>query len=183
MNILKKALLSLVCVAALASSTTASAFVVTDAIVKSPNQLVFPFIGYSYSHDITDNGYMPGVNRLISAVLDLRLTDLLLDESWVVTLGSGQSQTGKHIPDFTFNSGSGGTHVHFDLDAASLADLAADGKINVSLRTDGFFSSSYFLADSTLTAQVPEPLTIALMGIGFLGIGVTQRKSAKKNAA
>jgi hypothetical protein len=182
MNILKKALFSLVCVSAFASSA-ASAFVVTDTIIKNPDQLVLPILGYSYTHNITDDGYTPGVNRLLSAVLKIRLTDILLDESYVVTLGSGQSESGSHIQDFTFNQPTGGATVTFTLNTASLADLAADGKIDVSLRTSGFFSSSYFLADSTLTAQVPEPLTIALLGIGLLGIGAAQRKSGKKNAA
>ena len=181
MNILKKALFSLVCVAALGSSMTANAFVVTDTIVKNPDQVVLPIIGYSYTHDISDNSYTPGANRLLSAVLNIRLTDFFLNESYVVTLGSGQSQSGSNVPDFTVNQPTGGTFVHFDLNAASLADLAADGKINVFLQTNGIFSSSFFLADSTLTAQVPEPLTIALMGIGFLGIGAARRTSFKKN--
>ena len=182
MNILKKALLSLVCVAALGSST-ANAFEVKDIIVKNPDQLVLPIIGYSYTHNITDNGFTVGSNRLLSAVIDIRLTDLILNEAYTVTLGSGQFEQGSNIPDFTFNSVAGGDWVHFDLGQAALADLALDGKIDVFLRTRGVLSSSFYLAESTLTAQVPEPLTLGLMGIGLFGIGAARRKSAKKSKA
>ncbi len=180
MNILKKALLSLACAAALGASMTASAVPVVDHVQENPDQLVLPFFSYNYSHDIS-SGYTAGSDRLLSALLRIRLTDLIFNEAYVINVGSGQSEFGSNVPNGSYNSPTAGEILSFQLNGASLADLAADGNISISVRSGNLFSSFYF-AESTLTAQVPEPLTIALMGIGFLGIGAARRKSAKKTA-
>ena len=165
MKVLKKALLSLAWAAALAASMTATAAVVTDTISYNPDQPVATFHSYSYTHDISDNGYTVGADRLLSAVLKLRLTDsfdlfdLLSDDFYAIKIGSSQLETGSHIQNFTFNSATGGKEVSFLLNGASLADLAQDGQIDVRLSTNSLFSSAFFLANSTLTgasAGTPE---------------------------
>ena len=181
MNILKKAFLSMAFMTALGTSVTASAVTVTDTITKNPDQLITVLTPYTFTHDI-GSGYKFGSDRLLSAVLDVRLTDLLFSEAYLVSVGSTQSILGFNIPDGTVNSANGGRVVHFELNQASLADLAADGQISITVSA-GNVLSSFFFADSKLTAQVPEPLSIALMGIGFLGIGAARRKSAKNKAA
>jgi hypothetical protein len=181
MKMLKKALLSLAFMTAAATSITASAAVVTDSIARNPDELISIAHWATFTHDI-GSGYTPASDRLLSAVLEVRLTDLLFNENYFITVGTGQLKTGSDVPNGTYNSAHGGEIVNFALNSASLADLAADGKISITVGTINPLST-FFFADSTLTAQVPEPLSIALMGIGFLGIGAARRKSAKNKAA
>ena len=180
MNILKKALLSLAFMTALGTSVTASAFTVTDTVVRNPDQLITAISPYTFTHDIR-SGYTAGSDRLLSAELDIRLTDFLFNETYFIKVGPSPSIYDFNVKNGTVNSPNDGTFVHFQLDQASLADLAADGQISITVGA-GTILSSFFFADSKLTAQVPEPLSIALMGIGFLGIGAARRKSAKNKA-
>lgn len=96
-------------------------------------------------------------------MLRIRLTDLFFNETYVINVGSAKSEFGSNVQNGSYNSPTPSEIESFQLNGASLADLAADGNISISVRSGNLFSSFYF-AESTLTAKVPEPLTIALMG-------------------
>lgn len=178
MNILKKAFLSLACMTALAASMPASAFTVTDKIESNPDSLITYFTPYTALHDITDNGFIVNASRLLSATLSVRLTDFLFNENYRISIGDSQVGDFSNVKNFTVDSATDGTVLKLDLDSTSLEDLRADGKIFVTISARNIVSSLFF-ADSTLTAEVPEPMTLALLGAGLFGIGAARRKSAK----
>jgi hypothetical protein len=178
MNIFKKAFLSLTCMTALAASMPASAFTVTDKIESNPDSFVSFLTPYTAVHDITDGGFIAGASRLLSATLSVRLTDILFNENYRIFVGAGQVEDGSNVKNFTVDSATGGTLVPITLDDTSLADLNANGKISITVSARDLLST-FFFADSTLTAQVPEPMTLALLGAGLFGIGAARRKSAK----
>jgi hypothetical protein len=173
MKLLQNALVA----AGLASaSLTALAGPITDIVNPSPDITVSTTSPAAYTHDITDNGYDPILQTITSALLTIHLTDEGGSEAFTFVISSGGTL-----------QQSGGTNVDGNGDSfpialvASLPDLIADGKLNVSITSQ---SGSFQFADSTLTAQVvnrppaalPEPGTLALASLAIGGLGSARRK-------
>jgi PEP-CTERM motif len=122
---------------------------------------------------VTDNGFDVGLDILTSATISIHLMDAGGSEHYRFDIGTGpQTFTHKNVP-----GGHGSTDT-ITLNAASLADLAADGMISVKVSST---SGSFSFADSLLTAQgtefvppignVPGPSTLLLLGAGLAGLG------------
>ena len=129
----------------------------------------------SFLQDISDSGFVPGVDLITSAFLQIHLTDPLGggSEGYQYEIGGSQTFNSVNVP-----SGGGGSIDLFNLNVASLADLNADGFISVAIRS---LHGSFIFADAMLTAEVtpgaahrlPEPPPLVLLASIFGAMGLT----------
>ncbi len=142
---------------------------------------------YSWTFDITTDGFNPVTQDVTSAVLSMDLRDddgdnyLSFDFEVAYLIGGGVF-TGWEV-----NTGP------IDFTLTSFTSLSNNGTVDVIL---GAAFGDFWLDSATLTAQAtepvgsasapipnPEPATVMLMGIGIAGIlGAGARKRLKKKA-
>lgn len=170
---------------------TASAIPVTDLIDPSPDVTISVGSPYTFIHDITDgaNGYVAAYDTLVSALLTINLIDNVNkdQETFQFAIGGNgavlQLYNGSNV-----NNGNTGAAYQIAL-AAALGDLSADGLLSVTLSAsagDYLFSSSFLSAeitrggdsdsDQVAAAAVPEPGTLALLGLGFVGMSLIRKR-------
>ncbi len=193
MKSLKRAGGALLFAAAMLASGASSAIPIVHVVDPNPNVSI-PYLGsYSYVHDLTVGGFVPGVDTLDSASMSLLLRDDAGNEVFQFEVGLGQVQGFQNV-----NNGSQGELYAFALTAPSLLDLALDGLINVTIRSlahsNSQFQTGFIFDHSTLTAQVtkgvsgtspagviPEPSMLLLLGAALAGLGfATSRRARRK---
>jgi len=195
MNVFKKALVAIACVGTFAGAAQAAPITLAPVTYNAiPNALISGNTVSTFTLDIKDivNGFRVGVDTLNSAVLSVFLKDDFAfpfdgDEAYKVVLGPvgspAQTFTGSNLSDscFLFICGPGSVTEQITLNAAALADLRADGLINIAVSST--FGDFYFdkasLAATVTRGTVPEPTTVALLGLGLLGVAASRRKSTK----
>jgi hypothetical protein len=150
---------------------SAGAATITDTITQDA---YVSFLGsHTYTHDITDGGFVPG--SAISGSLQISIYDDardrfdLLPELVLVIVDS-----------FDFDSG-GLTFGNFDnsLGIQALGSLNADGLLQVKVQS---LIGDFRVGTSTLSvevSEVPVPGTLGLLGAGLAALGLVRRKAAR----
>lgn len=146
-----------------------------DYIDFNPDVYVSQWTSYSYQHNITDNGFNVGTDSVFSYSLNVNLFDDQRNDGLEIALID--------LPGWS------GDRIFFDLSGqefggwsfAGYAELASTGKLDVTV--DSLWGD-FFIGSSTLTVKgdhvgVAEPSTLALMGLGLLGVAGLSRKKAK----
>jgi hypothetical protein len=148
----------------------------TEANVGRSTPVTFMF-------DFKDHGFVQGVTDYISGSLHVVLADSNADETGTLKIGA-QTLNFSNLANKVSNNAPR-TETAFDivLDAKSLATLNADGMIEMKVTSTGgdfYFWNSALTLQTADTTDVPEPMSLALIGVGLLGVGAARRRRNAK---
>lgn len=131
---------------------------------------------YSYFHDITLDGFNTGSDLVTDFLLTISLYDDR-DDKWYDLEAAFVDIPGVLGDAAVFKFGD---DAYVGWSVAGLVELNALGTLSVTLSSlygDFVFGGSELVANGfTKVANVPEPSTIALLGLGLLGVAAGSRR-------
>ena len=165
---------SLIAAALLAAPIFANAYTWDQTIDFNPDPKITWLNSYSFSHDLTTDGFIPNTDSITSYNLTISFYNDAgnLDAIYIDQPGlTGDS--GAVLYNWTYASLTTGDSYK------GIASLNSNGLLDVSIISLGTF----YLDSSTLVAtgtegggaRVPEPTSVALLAAGLLGIAVMRR--------
>jgi hypothetical protein len=173
-------------VVVLAGSTLANAAVIksplTQTITPSSPFLVTTTNSFTHTFDFTgvSDGYVPGTDTIEEAWLSVLLND------------DGGSETYKFLLNtHTFvsdtNTPSSELYNRLSITGTPLANLNGSGQLKLTISaSEGSFKVVSSTLDATMArtvadpVQVPEPLSVALFGLGLAGMAAARRQYKAK---
>ena len=187
MKTIKKFLLGFAMMSAVGTSFATP---ITDLISPATSEDLHVTIGHdvTFTHDITDGptGFVVGVDTLNSAIITIRVNDSLNGlENYRFLIGeNGFTQISS---DDKNNAIPNGGNTDFGIPLTTSLAALNDGHLSFDLSTT---RGEYYFVSSTLVAQVtrgtvvaptavPEPFSLALIGIGLMSIGAVRRRRSK----
>lgn len=166
--------------AVLAISATAGATPIINTYTPSNNILINRNQPLSWTFDFVPAfGFVVGKDSFDWANLLITLKDNNNLESFSFNLDEILIGGGTDVPDSQQNTNYG----PFAITGSSLQNLNDTGKLSVQISTA---SGNFMFVSSSLTANmiegednspIPEPVTMALMGLGLFGIAAVRRKA------